>query len=315
MALMEIEGVSDTGRIYDLTNYEYTMLVGDVLWLEPGMFQLKKEDGFNLINAAIYNIVDDTSAVSFRSLDPDVVEEIVTTAYTDGKDAVKITAKTFGVTYIIAEYVLDEETYYGFLKINVMPLPEKDGDVPSITYPQVGAGKDFTVVLRDDGTVWTFGYNSLGRLGLGADSDIVSSTSPKQVTVREDALLGPDLLVKKIAVGASFTLALTTEGKVFVWGDNMYGQLGFELPTFGLQIKATQPQAVLADHAINAAVSGKGGNVAVIGAAVPHLQEKLDDHSFKEGRIMVHDLFHQSISQGCIQFLKGCVNGFFGGGI
>ena len=204
------------------------MLVGDVLWLEPGMFQLKKEDGFNLINAAIYNIVDDTSAVSFRSLDPDVVEEIVTTAYTDGKDAVKITAKTFGVTYIIAEYVLDEETYYGFLKINVMPLPEKDGDVPSITYPQVGAGKDFTVVLRDDGTVWTFGYNSLGRLGLGADSDIVSSTSPKQVTVREDALLGPDLLVKKIAVGASFTLALTTEGKVFVWGDNMYGQLGFE---------------------------------------------------------------------------------------
>ena len=120
------------------------------------------------------------------------------------------------------------------------PLPyntvNADGSVkldlendPSDTYPMVGAGENFSVVLRDDGTVWTFGANydsttgiSDGRLGKGT-VDAISYTSPQQIigagmTGRLDDKL-VSMVVSKIAVGSNFTVALTTEHELVVWGN------------------------------------------------------------------------------------------------
>jgi alpha-tubulin suppressor-like RCC1 family protein len=81
---------------------------------------------------------------------------------------------------------------------------------------QVAAGTGFSLALRSDGTVWAWGGNWIGQLGHGTTSD--HELAPVQVT----GLTG----VTKISAGAGFSLALRSNGTVWAWGDNRYGELG-----------------------------------------------------------------------------------------
>ncbi|WKD31119.1 RCC1 domain-containing protein [Streptomyces xanthophaeus] len=79
----------------------------------------------------------------------------------------------------------------------------------------VGAGCDFSVALRQDGTVWTWGSGANGRLGNGEDTD---QATPQKVPDLADA--------ESISVGCDHVLALTADGTVKAWGKNAEGQLG-----------------------------------------------------------------------------------------
>ncbi|MCI8620535.1 MAG: hypothetical protein HFJ50_01605 [Clostridia bacterium] len=65
-----------------------------------------------------------------------------------------------------------------------------------------------------------FGNNKKGTLGNGTNDD---SLEPVQVRIDENTFLTN---VIKISVGANHVLALTSEGKVYAWGENNLGQLG-----------------------------------------------------------------------------------------
>ncbi|NLX91354.1 MAG: hypothetical protein GXZ07_07170 [Firmicutes bacterium] len=81
----------------------------------------------------------------------------------------------------------------------------------------VAAGKEHSVVLRADGTVWAWGNNSFGQLGNGTIQN-----SAKPVRVRElDEVIA-------IAAGDYHTIALRFDGTVWAWGDNSYNQLGIK---------------------------------------------------------------------------------------
>lgn len=78
----------------------------------------------------------------------------------------------------------------------------------------VAAGNSFSVVLKDDGTVWTWGTNGV-QLGRGQPID---ATIPEKV---------PDLTdIIEVKAGANFVLALDSNRNVWSWGQNLYGQLG-----------------------------------------------------------------------------------------
>jgi alpha-tubulin suppressor-like RCC1 family protein len=81
---------------------------------------------------------------------------------------------------------------------------------------QIAAGASHTVALKSDGTVWAWGDNTYGQLGTGGT--YTSSNIPVQVT----GLTG----VTSIAAGSDHTVALASNGTVWVWGWNQYGQLG-----------------------------------------------------------------------------------------
>ncbi len=84
----------------------------------------------------------------------------------------------------------------------------------------VAGGFYHTIALKNDGTVWAWGYNGYGQLG---DGTITNRSNPVQVKLRDGTALTN---IVSIAVGAEYTMALKNDGTLWAWGNNDYGQLG-----------------------------------------------------------------------------------------
>ncbi len=87
------------------------------------------------------------------------------------------------------------------------------------TTPQIAAGYSHTVALKSDGTVWAWGYNGYGQLG---ESPYTNTKRITPVQVNSKILNS----VIAVAAGSSHTIALKSDGTVWTWGYNSYGQLG-----------------------------------------------------------------------------------------
>ena len=84
----------------------------------------------------------------------------------------------------------------------------------------VSAGRQHSLALDSDGNIYAWGYNSYGQLGDGTTTD---RHSPIQVS--EGSILeGKD--ITSVSAGASYSLALDSDGSVYAWGMNYKGQLG-----------------------------------------------------------------------------------------
>ena len=83
---------------------------------------------------------------------------------------------------------------------------------------QVYCGYSHTFILKNDGTLWSTGWNSDGRLGLGDTSTRYTFT---QVTTNVDD-------IKEIYCGGGNTFILKNDGTLWGCGSNSYGQLGLE---------------------------------------------------------------------------------------
>ena len=84
----------------------------------------------------------------------------------------------------------------------------------------VSAGFYHSLAIKSDGTVWAWGNNNAGQLGNNSTS---SSNIPVQV---KDTNNNPLTNVVAIATGDDYSLALKSDGTVWAWGWNGYGQLG-----------------------------------------------------------------------------------------
>jgi alpha-tubulin suppressor-like RCC1 family protein len=79
----------------------------------------------------------------------------------------------------------------------------------------ISAGWGFSMALKADGTVWTWGYNVSGPLG---DGTTTSRSTPAQVSGLSN--------VVAIEAGEYHAVALKSDGTVWSWGDNINYQLG-----------------------------------------------------------------------------------------
>ena len=77
------------------------------------------------------------------------------------------------------------------------------------------SGGVHTIAIKTDGTLWSWGYNGWGQLGLG---DTTQRTTPTQV--------GTETTWASVSGGDYYTIAIKTDGTLWSWGYNSYGQLG-----------------------------------------------------------------------------------------
>jgi len=82
------------------------------------------------------------------------------------------------------------------------------------------AGEEHTLAIKTDGTLWAWGLNWRGKLGIDNTDGIVSERrlSPTQV--------GTDTNWKTVTAGLRYTIAIKTDGTLWAWGDNTHGRLG-----------------------------------------------------------------------------------------
>ncbi|MDE6589684.1 MAG: hypothetical protein K2K53_04935, partial [Oscillospiraceae bacterium] len=125
---------------------------------------------------------------------------------------------------------------------NTIPDAQNEGTVPcSVTLVRyqyltnivaIAAGASHTVALADDGTVWAWGSNYYGQLGISDSTQLQAErrnntyvhTTPVQVR----GALGSGNMENgfRIAAGGNVSAIILSNGQLWVFGSNSNGQLG-----------------------------------------------------------------------------------------
>jgi len=80
---------------------------------------------------------------------------------------------------------------------------------------RISAGYRHSLALKADGTLWVWGSNSIGQLGNGTTS-YAAQNVPIQIGSER---------WRVVAAGRFFSTAIKTDGTLWAWGDNYYGQI------------------------------------------------------------------------------------------
>ncbi len=116
---------------------------------------------------------------------------------------------------------LGRETNLGTVNPNSTPtLVSLPGEVG--TTGQVATGGDFSLAVTSGGQLYAFGEDLAGELGYrpkNGEPDV----NPTPRLVGLPGQTGP---VSQVAAGAKFSLAVTSSGQLYAFGNNFFGQLG-----------------------------------------------------------------------------------------
>ena len=112
---------------------------------------------------------------------------------------------------------------YDYHSVEVVKMENGDDFANAV---QVETGTRFSMLLRKDGTVWGWGHNDSGQLGINVIETHSLSGEGDIVQVHGIGNVGMLQNIKEIAVGYDHVLALDESGNVYAWGANSYGQLG-----------------------------------------------------------------------------------------
>ena len=89
------------------------------------------------------------------------------------------------------------------------------GQVTGHTWKSIAVGWGHSLGIRSDGTLWAWGQNNLGQLGLGGTDN---QSTPQQVGSRTDWVA--------VSAGSYHSLALSSDGTLWSWGVVDSGRLG-----------------------------------------------------------------------------------------
>jgi alpha-tubulin suppressor-like RCC1 family protein len=117
-------------------------------------------------------------------------------------------------------------------------------------WKQVSCGSNHTTAIKTDGTLWGWGYNQQGQLG-------INNTTESILTPVTTFAGGTNW--KQVAGGGSHTAAIKTDGTLWVWGSGDSGRLGTNNTTNRLT-----PVTTFAGGTNWKQVAGGGSHIAAI---------------------------------------------------
>ena len=102
------------------------------------------------------------------------------------------------------------------LLASVLPAGAFAADVNeavSVGAKEVSLGNKHSAAIKEDGSLWMWGWNDNGQLG---DGTTTNTSTP--IKILED--------VKEVSLGQGYSAAIKEDGSLWMWGQNDYGQLG-----------------------------------------------------------------------------------------
>ena len=122
---------------------------------------------------------------------------------------------TLYAKWIINSYELNYYIYEDYDPLALMIL------YPDESILNVSLGSNHSAALTSLGRIYTWGDNSFGQLG---DQTIVDKLVPVDITTQFN--LEEDERITSITLGDNHSAVLTSNGRIFTWGINDFGQLG-----------------------------------------------------------------------------------------
>lgn len=99
---------------------------------------------------------------------------------------------------------------------------------PDSEWGFVSTGKNHSLAIATDGTLWTWGSNEFGKTGLDTNSG--ETQTPTQIGTDSDWAL--------VSAGRDHSVAIKNDGTLWAWGRNQRGQLG--ITTFDDELEPIQ---------------------------------------------------------------------------
>jgi alpha-tubulin suppressor-like RCC1 family protein len=145
----------------------------------------------------------------------------------------------------------------GTTRYTAVPV-DMSGALLGKTVTAIAAGVAHTVALTSDGKPFAWGFNVLGQLG---DGTTTNRYTPVAVDT-SGVLLGK--IVTAMSSGGDFSVALTSDGKVFAWGYNFVGEVGDGTTTTRLSPVAVDMSGALLGKTVTAIAAGYYHTVALV---------------------------------------------------
>lgn len=177
----------------------------------------------------------------------------------------------------------------------------------------VSAGEQTSFVVTSDGTLYGWGLDQNGQIGV-AEAD--STSDDKAPYQSEPAVILEN--VKKVSAGRYMhSLALTNDGEVYAWGNNLNGAVG-AVSTGDGNIVYNEPVKVLDDCVDVAAGSGhslalkKNGDLYAwgsqqynqIGVKFVNHQTELDDYYYQSEPVKVSSGISEMVTNGMHNIIR-----------
>jgi alpha-tubulin suppressor-like RCC1 family protein len=109
----------------------------------------------------------------------------------------------------------------------ISDAPAEFAATTALTFRQISAGESHTCGVTTDYRAYCWGEGLFGALGNGTSygPEVCGADNEAGCSTRPVAVLG-GLRFQSVSAGAFVTCGVTTDGRAFCWGDNVYGQLG-----------------------------------------------------------------------------------------
>ncbi len=104
----------------------------------------------------------------------------------------------------------------GLAEAGLEALPGSPLAVDNPDMRRLACGGAHSLAIKSDGSVWTWGFNGAGQIGDGTWPDVMYATTPVQVLTE----------VTDVAAADSASFAIKSDGSLWAWGYNEWGQLG-----------------------------------------------------------------------------------------